>query len=189
MLALNRAWITPFTPADWGTWGGAVGQAHVVRFHPADQAYLEETLGIQHWDPLTSVVVLDDTGLTWNGYSPCNGYAYGVRVSLQVDLSDPGDLREFWQTRFTGAPAYMEVMAALPAAVRDLVLACPEQARPHVVAGYLAEQNARAKFPPPAILQASDPRDPDDSRDYVVRGHAYSGELTHRWPETPGPPE
>lgn len=146
ILALNRAVIQPFGRAEWGAFAGATGDAHSVYFSAQDEDYFLKALRITHWDPLTTVVVLDEVGVTWNGCPPCNSYAYQVQVTFDVDIHEPGSPREYWEVGFRGMQGWALEMRDLPEHVRSVVLACPEEARPYVLQGY-----RQAQHRPPAL--------------------------------------
>ena len=149
-LALTRADVRPFTSTDWSGWAGACGDAHMVRFHADDHKYFMRALGISHWGPDNCVVILDDTGLTWNGFSPVNMQAWQVNVTMDVAVCDPGTREEFWavDTSLKGLQGWELHLAALPPEVQATVLACPSEARVWVLQGYLNAHPLAEEIPP-----------------------------------------
>lgn len=144
--ALSTARVTPFTHADWSGYSGATGDACMVEFHPSDAEYLARALRIEHWIPDHTVVILDEMGVTWNTTSPVNFYAWQVQVRLLVDVHDAGSASEMWglDDRRKGPLRFEEQVAALPESVRSMIMACPEQARPYVLTGYLQQRDRDA---------------------------------------------
>jgi hypothetical protein len=153
ILALNRAWITPFTKADWSAFCDAVGNAQMVKFHPEDAEYLRQELGITHWHPDYTVVILDANGLTWTASGPVNGYAFQVRVNFSTEISDAGTADQYWQVEDRGVSAVETAIAALPPHLRLILLACPEDARPYVLQGM--DANLSQEYDPPELEPVS----------------------------------
>lgn len=87
IVALSRAHVSDFTEYDWSGWCGAIGDAKVVTFHKHDLDYLMRALDIVWWGE-NVFVVLDETGLTFNGWEDARGYAYQVLVSFEVEMWD-----------------------------------------------------------------------------------------------------
>lgn len=144
--ALSRAHLTPFDENDWSGWAGAVGDAQVVRFHKRDADYLRAALEIEHWPEEHTFVVLDDSGLTWNGSSPVNGEAWQVCVGFGLLVDDRGDVHEIWRVEPRMVPGLEARIAALPDRVRSLVMAAPHEARPFIVAGHEEKLVDRARL-------------------------------------------
>jgi hypothetical protein len=135
VLALSRAQLIPFDRGDWQSWSGAMGSTpHTIIFHKRDDEYLRKALGITHWATDYHTIILDDGGITWNGCSPVNSYAYAVTVALDVDNYDVGE-DNYWEVSDRGYGAVDQRIAALPPEVRATVMACPEEARVHVLDG------------------------------------------------------
>jgi hypothetical protein len=135
VLALSRAQLIPFDRGDWQSWSGAMGTApHTIIFHKRDDEYFRKALGITHWAADYHTIILDDGGITWNGCSPVNSYAYAVTVTLQVSDADTGE-DNYWEVSNHGYGAVDARIAALPPEVRATVMACPEEARVHVLDG------------------------------------------------------
>lgn len=187
-LALSRAQVTPFTSDLWGAYAGAMGDAHVVYFHPHDAKALAKQLGIEHWDPEMTTVVLDDGGLTWNGCSPTNAYAWQVTVPLAVDCHEPGTPAAYWEVceRFSGIQLETEI-ALLPPDLRAIVLACPDSARGHVVAGIKQEQAAQAARMAATQRMAAAPTPHEAEREEAVPLQLVPTELEHDWGGQPRP--
>lgn len=146
VLALGRAHITPFDANDWSGWSGAVGDAQVVRFHKEDSDYLRPLLGIAHWPEDYTFVVLDETGLTWNGGSPVNSEAWQVCVGFDVSLHDAGTIHEVWRVEPRMVPGLEARIAALPPEVRSRVMAAPHDVRDLIVDGYNARRADSARL-------------------------------------------
>lgn len=104
MLAMSRATIQPFTNHDWMAFNGAVGDARSVVFQPADHAQLLSLLGVGHWSPDCVFVVLDEHGLTWNGWSPTNGYAWQVCLQMLCPVWDGGTPEQYAEVAQGYAP-------------------------------------------------------------------------------------
>lgn len=173
VLALSRAIVTPFTRDDWQGWSGADGEAHSVEFHQHDARYLLDQLGLRHVDPTCVFVVLDNSGITWNVWSPYNAYAWQVRVGLDVEVHDAPSADpdgEYWEVGYAGDAAKVRQLRDLPAHVRELVLACPEEAREHVIAGYLVRQTVVAQPRAQTVLRQES------------LWPAPPSELQHPWP-------
>jgi hypothetical protein len=86
-VALSRAYVYPFSQSDWMMWAGAEGEAMGVQFLPQDMEWWQRQLGITHWGECV-FVVLDNTGLTFNGWEEGEAYAWQVNLSLRVDNHD-----------------------------------------------------------------------------------------------------
>lgn len=135
-LALSRAQVTPFTPDLWAMYADASGDAHTVVFHAEDNAKLTKQLGLEHWDPDTTTVILDDGGLTWNSMAPVNAYAWQVSVPLTVDTAnaDVGTPSEYWEVAEQYEALEVEAdLANLPPEMRAVALRCDHEARRWVV--------------------------------------------------------
>lgn len=187
-LAMSRAKVTPFTPDLWSAYAGAMGDAHLVEFHAQDAVVLAKQLGITHWDPTMTTVVLDDGGITWNGMSPTNAYAWQVTVPLVVECHEPGTPAEYWEVsdRFSGIQLETDI-ALLPPELRAIVLACPDSARGHVVAGIKQQQELdRARLETTQRMAAQlTPFEAEQPEPADLR--LVPSELAHDWGGTPRP--
>lgn len=85
--ALSRAHLTPFTDYDWSGWSGAEGDAQVIVWHKHDYDFLAKALGFAWWEEC-HFTVLDETGITFNGWEESSGFAYQVRIGFDVDVWD-----------------------------------------------------------------------------------------------------
>lgn len=149
VLALSRAQVVPFTDSDWSCWAGAEGEACMVYLHRHDDDYFRKVLGIEHWPRDSTVVILDNGGLTWNGMGVLSAYAWHVNVCFNVGYQDVGTPEEMWEDGGRMRPddrVLEQAIAKLPEAARQMVMACPEEARDYVVRGYLQSAEAKASI-------------------------------------------
>lgn len=161
LAALTRATSTEFTRNDWDAWMGAEGDARMVHWHPDDVAAVLAAVELDHVPAEYVTTIVDNGGLTFNVNSPVNMYAWHVEVRLEVQPSDMPLEENYWRAdedmRSRGWPSAADVtVAGLPAEFRLQYYACPEAARPYVLAGYLAAQ-AQAQTPAETAPAAEQP--------------------------------
>lgn len=142
LLAMTRARVDPFTSTDWSGFAGATAPAFMVQLHPADLAALLAELALDHWPPDYVTVVLDANGLSLMLHSPVNSYAWHVDLAVRVQSGgDPGTAEEYWTCDGRDG-SVAEQIATLPPQVRKLIMACPTEAQPYVLKGYLQAEVA-----------------------------------------------
>jgi hypothetical protein len=101
LIALSTARVEPLTRMEWGFWTGAMGDAQSVTFEDREVLHDVMTrLGISHWlsenddpDEDRVFIILDEGGLTFNGWEPGGGGYVGA-VTLSLATSSWEDVPE-----------------------------------------------------------------------------------------------
>lgn len=137
LLGMTRARVEPFTGADWAAFAGAAAPAYMVHLHGHDLVALLATLELGHWPQQYVTVVLDANGLSLMLHSPVNCYAWHLDLAVAAQPGgDPGTEEEVFEVDPMHYPEWEALQQVSPEA-RQLILACPPQAQPFVLKGYL----------------------------------------------------
>ena len=142
LLALGRAEITPFSASDWSMWAGAEGFAHMVKFTEEDLFDLCEELNVLHWLDQSDeadhrcVVILDEQGITFNGWLEDTGFVGQVNIGLNLvtweDYPDEDEMRrirdqeieKLWvlhRAYLAGRPITKEERGTFPVGRQDMI--------------------------------------------------------------------